>query len=806
MKEKSPKTVDKVSGKQADVSGRGFIPPSYGVNFVDWQSNSNDATVQGVFESSSGEIFSANHPAQQQKENKTGLPENLKEGIENISGFSMDDVKVHYNSPKPAQLDAHAYAQGTNIHLASGQEKHLPHEAWHIVQQKQGRVKPTMQMKGKVNVNDDARLEKEADMMGARALYLRNVRQHTRDSLSGRREKMPALTLQHSVQMMPRNDSKDVVQLIRINKQNVNDEVWQVYKGLGEEAKLLLIGNEDFNEFFVLSPEQQINFLYALDHSTTVVNSLLQSSSRAITGPSQKLPSLPELQLRFLELNPLFLRNLLNVTQGKVGTFRLSDTESLSVANFSSISSPDPVKALLGPQEQAVSNTLVKQSQFPISSVMKQKDLPSFLMAQHVFQKSMTSMENLKSIGFEFEFASFTRSDGVYSEVEIIPSHQLMGISAVGGNFFGLSWRLESDAKNTLELVSPPFVFSRDKLGEEKSWSVRKDAEKAAQEVVTKMSVEKGTIPQTADALAKYGIGFNWKIGTPYEDFKVTSNKKSQGRIYSQQNESMYPHEIGSLMVKKFEEEYVVASPSAAVAADPVNVAKLVRNSFLAGLPNLASDTVKQAVAVFARYASNVLAIPSLRHRQVTGVRKDTVATDVKETLGIWVKTDPLNILKPLLKDLVDLEVFHSTLKKTKQNILQIFAAAGQKMVNDVKLPPLPDPTIQEIAQQMSVLIQGGAKKDKNTMDLAKQQLIAQRPARHDPSVAVTGYVQEMLQEINAFITRALKVDEHQETNPTLTTSKFLEETFGTGEGVRKGTFIKGVPTSKGRMYVTELR
>ncbi|MBW1298396.1 DUF4157 domain-containing protein [Aquimarina litoralis] len=106
-----------------------------------------------------------------QRKNKTGLPDNLKSGIENLSGYSMDDVKVHYNSSKPAQLQAHAYAQGTDIHLAPGQEKHLPHEAWHVVQQKQGRVKPTRQLKSKVNINDDVGLEKEADVMGARALH-----------------------------------------------------------------------------------------------------------------------------------------------------------------------------------------------------------------------------------------------------------------------------------------------------------------------------------------------------------------------------------------------------------------------------------------------------------------------------------------------------------------------------------------------------------------------------------------------------------------------------------------------------------
>ncbi|ELR72013.1 hypothetical protein C900_02008 [Fulvivirga imtechensis AK7] len=108
-----------------------------------------------------------------QKKNNTGLPDHLKTGIENLSGYSMDDVKVHYNSDKPSQLQAHAYAQGTEIHVASGQEKHLPHEAWHVVQQKQGRVKPTTQMTGGVKVNDNPGLEKEADVMGQKAMKMK---------------------------------------------------------------------------------------------------------------------------------------------------------------------------------------------------------------------------------------------------------------------------------------------------------------------------------------------------------------------------------------------------------------------------------------------------------------------------------------------------------------------------------------------------------------------------------------------------------------------------------------------------------
>jgi len=102
--------------------------------------------------------------------NNTGLPDQLKSGIENLSGMSMDDVKVQYNSAEPAALNALAYAQGSDIHVGPGEEEHLPHEAWHVVQQAQGRVKPTTQLKGNIKINDDSGLEAEADVMGAKAL------------------------------------------------------------------------------------------------------------------------------------------------------------------------------------------------------------------------------------------------------------------------------------------------------------------------------------------------------------------------------------------------------------------------------------------------------------------------------------------------------------------------------------------------------------------------------------------------------------------------------------------------------------
>jgi hypothetical protein len=131
------------------------------------EENSDSNAVQGKFKGVSNGA-SSSQPVQK-KSDGGDLPTNLKTGVEKLSGQDMSDVTVHKNSDKPAQLNAHAYAQGTDIHLGPGQEKHLPHEAWHVAQQKQGRVEPTKQFKGDVQINDDEGLEKEADEMGKKA-------------------------------------------------------------------------------------------------------------------------------------------------------------------------------------------------------------------------------------------------------------------------------------------------------------------------------------------------------------------------------------------------------------------------------------------------------------------------------------------------------------------------------------------------------------------------------------------------------------------------------------------------------------
>lgn len=172
-----------------------------------------------------------------QKRNDTGLPDHLKSGIEDLSGHSMDDVKVHYNSSKPAQLNAHAYAQGNQIHLAGGQEKHLPHEAWHVVQQKQGRVRPTVNVNG-AKVNNDVSLEKEADVMGGKAMQMK-----FQDSRS---RSVPSKVLQ-SKWKMEEMGKKSIIQLIAVGMIPQVPNNWRHNVNLNDNGATGTEGDEPFS-------------------------------------------------------------------------------------------------------------------------------------------------------------------------------------------------------------------------------------------------------------------------------------------------------------------------------------------------------------------------------------------------------------------------------------------------------------------------------------------------------------------------------------------------------------------------------
>lgn len=97
--------------------------------------------------------------------NPTGIPDPIKAGAEHLSGISLDNVRVHYNSSKPSLYNALGIAIDDEVHLAAGQEHLLPHELYHIIQQAEGKVEQTNTI-NKLPINDDPALEQEAIAQG----------------------------------------------------------------------------------------------------------------------------------------------------------------------------------------------------------------------------------------------------------------------------------------------------------------------------------------------------------------------------------------------------------------------------------------------------------------------------------------------------------------------------------------------------------------------------------------------------------------------------------------------------------------
>ena len=153
----------------------------------------------------------------QRRENRTGMPDDLKTGLERLSGLDLSGVRVHHNSPQPARLAAHAFTQGQDIHIAPGQERHLPHEGWHAVQQMQQRVQPTARMQG-VSINDSPVLEREADRMGSRAAQIRSPQSMQHEA--GSQVSQPIQRTQTIQRAVPWDPAANVAEIAEENAQN----------------------------------------------------------------------------------------------------------------------------------------------------------------------------------------------------------------------------------------------------------------------------------------------------------------------------------------------------------------------------------------------------------------------------------------------------------------------------------------------------------------------------------------------------------------------------------------------------------
>ena len=118
-------------------------------------------------------------PAQRKSGGANKMPEGVQAKMEAAFNADFSDVNIHVGS-QASDVGALAYAQGNDIHFAQGKfdphsnsgQELLGHELAHVVQQREGRVQPTTVANG-LPINDDPKLEQEADDLGRKAASLK---------------------------------------------------------------------------------------------------------------------------------------------------------------------------------------------------------------------------------------------------------------------------------------------------------------------------------------------------------------------------------------------------------------------------------------------------------------------------------------------------------------------------------------------------------------------------------------------------------------------------------------------------------
>ena len=298
---KSPKDPEHGTSTAPFAGPRGIArrPPDYGIDFVD-RAADGEGPLQlmpqpdwrrGV-EEMAPVLSRDRFPS---VSNRTGLPDHLKAGIENLSGFDLSDVNVHFNSSKPAALQALAYTQGTDIHVAPGQERHLPHEAWHVVQQTQGRVQPRFQLKGE-QINDDQGLEHEAEVMGAKAVTMdRGTAHHISPA---QRNDAVSLRPLHEKSAAPVQRAGGIEYETSIEVRDVETYQPQVTTGTGRVAQDLCIAT--CGNWEIQSDNSKLEFVthtLSMTNLETTMNSMLD----AIASAQGKISSTPEATPLYLE-------------------------------------------------------------------------------------------------------------------------------------------------------------------------------------------------------------------------------------------------------------------------------------------------------------------------------------------------------------------------------------------------------------------------------------------------------------------------------------------------------------------------
>lgn len=267
-------------------------------------------------------------------------------------------------------------------------------------------------------------------------------------------------------------------------------------------------------------------------------------------------------------------------------------------------------------------------------------------------------MDLHRSVGFEYEFANYANSAGTSPG---LAAHVGLGSSTLTMPMFGQPFLLETDSKDELEAVTPPFLIADSVDG-----GINKDAANRIYQTYKNSlanlrdSTEQGTALNSLNYTAA-GLGDGWQFTSPMNSLYLagrSNHRTSKRHVYSQMNLSLTAEEIAAFTETTATRRSNSYGAITAVytAIQPIIEGK--KGDVLNALNvDAHMDTatvnaqVKAGVTNIARGLSGLVSIPSIL-AQAEGINQtSSLFTSVKEYCGMWLKDSIGNIVDNSLSD-----------------------------------------------------------------------------------------------------------------------------------------------------------
>lgn len=464
------------------------------------------------------------------------------------------------------------------------------------------------------------------------------------------------------------------------------------------------------------------------------------------------------------------------------------------------------------------------------------------VMLLDVFKLSPGDVMNVhRSAGFEYEFGRFVdpARPQITIEPELLRSHVTMAVSPPWSPLFGgraACFRLETDSYNSLELVTPPFVilicgetgghyaamhqlYSTTTLGlgglmqearpEKKSESSSSDDGPSGSTDVIGVPISK-QLPLLAKLLGT--PEWMWEGETPTETFLFTFQSSKHGsKAYGQANLSMTPEEIltaAALMPSWNEEQDNLGLSSAKQAKSvPTTVSENIAQLMFSAAGFGKDIKLDGAIQLYARSASNLVGLPSIRYRQASGLRPEegNLATSIKETLLLWVKDFPHAILGDALCGTEQAGPFIEALLATRDKAWELIATALEQNVQVLALESTKKVKAMASMDRVKPLLlqlppnerlPAKRRYDEGTHPEQEPLQTGAKAAAMALDLALTEY-RNMVDLVASTLKGAPYEKKHTKEEGT--------EQFGDGYGVRKDTYLDRAPGER-RLRVAEVR